>query len=588
MQVSEQIDALYSLGRDPVPVLAAPRILAGIVVMPAAGGHRQRRGRVRGHGRRPGHGGPRATSRFLYGARLFWHSYDMFYSLMKAAAFGFIIPLISVHMGLLTRGGAEGVGRATTASVVFMIIAVLVLGRDVPAALPQLAMIEYRDIYKAFDVPVLAGVTSPCETGETLAIVGPRARQERAPEDDHRPHRPRPGRRAHRRRVGGAAPLGTTLQAIRRKVGYVFQNAALFDSMNVYENVAHGPAATRSSRRSASRRSCAGCARSLEDVNLDPSQVLRQAALRAVGRHAQARGPGPRHRGPAGDPALRRAGDRPRPRQHRRRRPADQGHRAERRDVTSIVVTHDIEGALDISDRIALLEGGKLRFVGTPEEFRRSQDPLVRAFADRKAAAAAAAQDHGGTSERRQAPPRPRRSARPRPRGAGRPLRDRGHRGHLTALFILTDAAIFRGRYIITTHVPDAGGHPPGRPRADAGREHRAGAALQDRHRTRRGHPPGDRGGVQGPHGLPRGDQVRQAPRRHGGRHRPGPVDELLRGGETMPGEQVAGCSTRRRRLRHRPTRPWHGSRRCFRRTTVKSIESGSAELNGLLKELRR
>jgi phospholipid/cholesterol/gamma-HCH transport system permease protein len=63
---------------------------------------------------------------FLYGSRLFWHNYDMFYSLMKALAFGFIIPLISVHMGMLTRGGAEGVGRATTSSVVFMIIAVLV------------------------------------------------------------------------------------------------------------------------------------------------------------------------------------------------------------------------------------------------------------------------------------------------------------------------------------------------------------------------------------------------------------------------------------------------------------------------------
>jgi phospholipid/cholesterol/gamma-HCH transport system permease protein len=57
---------------------------------------------------------------------LFWNSYDLFYSLMKALSFGFVIPLIAVHMGLLTRGGAEGVGRSTTASVVFMIIAVLV------------------------------------------------------------------------------------------------------------------------------------------------------------------------------------------------------------------------------------------------------------------------------------------------------------------------------------------------------------------------------------------------------------------------------------------------------------------------------
>ena len=125
MQVSEQIDALHSLGRDPVRMLAAPRILAGMVAMPALVGL------ANGVGALAGMIAARSTvglgyERFLYGARLFWHSYDLFYSLGKAEVFGFIVPLISVHMGLLTRGGAEGVGRATTASVVFMIIAVLV------------------------------------------------------------------------------------------------------------------------------------------------------------------------------------------------------------------------------------------------------------------------------------------------------------------------------------------------------------------------------------------------------------------------------------------------------------------------------
>lgn len=62
----------------------------------------------------------------------------------------------------------------------------------------------------------------------------------------------------------------------------------------------------------------------------------------------------------------------------------------ERRPVTSIVVTHDIQQALEISDRVALLEHGKLRFVGPPAEFRASEDPVVRAFADRQAAAEAA------------------------------------------------------------------------------------------------------------------------------------------------------------------------------------------------------
>jgi len=125
MQVSEQIDALYSLGRDPVPVLAAPRILAGMLAMPALVAIANAVGVFAGMISAQATVGLGHQS-FLYGARLYWHSYDLLYSLMKALAFGFVIPVISVHMGLLTRGGAEGVGRSTTASVVFMIIAVLV------------------------------------------------------------------------------------------------------------------------------------------------------------------------------------------------------------------------------------------------------------------------------------------------------------------------------------------------------------------------------------------------------------------------------------------------------------------------------
>jgi phospholipid/cholesterol/gamma-HCH transport system ATP-binding protein len=63
---------------------------------------------------------------------------------------------------------------------------------------------------------------------------------------------------------------------------------------------------------------------------------------------------------------------------------------AERTRVTSVLVTHDVEGALDLSDRIALLDSGRIRFEGTPEEFRKSNEPMVRAFADRQAAANAA------------------------------------------------------------------------------------------------------------------------------------------------------------------------------------------------------
>jgi phospholipid/cholesterol/gamma-HCH transport system ATP-binding protein len=53
---------------------------------------------------------------------------------------------------------------------------------------------------------------------------------------------------------------------------------------------------------------------------------------------------------------------------------------AEELGITSIIVTHEIEGALQISDRIALLEQGRVRFVGTPLEFRESEDPAVLGF----------------------------------------------------------------------------------------------------------------------------------------------------------------------------------------------------------------
>ncbi len=131
MKVSEQIDALHSLGRDPVAVLAAPRIVACTIAMPLLVGLSDLIGIAAGivASRFTVGLGPES---FLFGARLFWHSWDLLYSVAKGLVFGFVIPLISVHMGFDTRGGAEGVGRATTGSVVFMIITVLVLDAIFP------------------------------------------------------------------------------------------------------------------------------------------------------------------------------------------------------------------------------------------------------------------------------------------------------------------------------------------------------------------------------------------------------------------------------------------------------------------------
>lgn len=131
MKVSEQIDALQSLGRDPIRTLAAPRIVAGVITLPilvamanvigVTGGMLTAEATL-GLGRES----------FMYGARLFFHTFDLFYSLGKAVVFGFIIPLLAAHMGFRTYGGAEGVGRATTTAVVYMIMAVLVLDATFP------------------------------------------------------------------------------------------------------------------------------------------------------------------------------------------------------------------------------------------------------------------------------------------------------------------------------------------------------------------------------------------------------------------------------------------------------------------------
>lgn len=52
----------------------------------------------------------------------------------------------------------------------------------------------------------------------------------------------------------------------------------------------------------------------------------------------------------------------------------------DRHGVTSVVVSHDLESIFTIADRIAMLYKGKVRLLGTPEEFRRSDDPVVRQF----------------------------------------------------------------------------------------------------------------------------------------------------------------------------------------------------------------
>ncbi len=251
-------------------------------------------------------------------------------------------------------------------------------------------MIEYIDIHKAFDVPVLTGVSLTVATGETLSIVGPSGTGKsvllKTTNGLLTPDRGDV-------RIDGVSVYHSErdqLNAIRRKVGYVFQYAALFDSMTVFENVCTG-LSDEEARRARSPEVLRKVCEALEDVNLDPERVLHKVPSELSGGMRKRVGLA---RAIVGRPEIL-LYDEP-------VTGLDPINTAavsrlileirERTKVTSIVVTHDIEQALEISDRVALLTHGKLRFVGPPAAFRSSSDEVVRAFADRAAAAEAALQ----------------------------------------------------------------------------------------------------------------------------------------------------------------------------------------------------
>lgn len=161
---------------------------------------------------------------------------------------------------------------------------------------------------------------------------------------------------------------------VRKKIGMLFQNAALFDSMNVFENVAfslrqhldleeaeietrvrrfldlvelQGVEELMPSDLSGGMRKRVGLARA---IALEPAGILYDEPTTGL------------------DPIT--------------------GHSInelilsmqEKLGVTSVVVTHDILSASQVADRIAFLDEGKVRFLGTFDEARDASDERVRAF----------------------------------------------------------------------------------------------------------------------------------------------------------------------------------------------------------------
>ena len=124
MRVTDQIDALGTLSTNPMKYLVAPRLLAGILALPLLVVVADVLGVL----------GGTIIATLKIGLNL--HSYlnntfdfmtanDVLSGLAKAAVFGFLVALMGCYHGYNSRGGAEGVGAATTSAVVAASILIL-------------------------------------------------------------------------------------------------------------------------------------------------------------------------------------------------------------------------------------------------------------------------------------------------------------------------------------------------------------------------------------------------------------------------------------------------------------------------------
>lgn len=236
-------------------------------------------------------------------------------------------------------------------------------------------MIRFKDVHKSFGPkPVLAGLDLDIRTGETLVVIGQSGS----------------GKSVLLKILIGIldADRGSVFvddvevtslgrddrQATARKFGMLFQAAALFDSLNVAENVAFG---LRRRTSVGEKEIGAIVADSLAKVGLRGIEKLmphelsggmrkRVGLARAIAYRPEiilydepSTGLDPIRADAINDLIL---------------------LLQKEMGVTSIVITHDMVSAYKVADRIAMLYGGKIIAVGSPEEIRNSPDPVVQQF----------------------------------------------------------------------------------------------------------------------------------------------------------------------------------------------------------------
>ncbi len=236
--------------------------------------------------------------------------------------------------------------------------------------------IELEHVYLSFDRPVLVDLSMAVYEGETLRGLGESGMGKSTilklilrllmPDEGII-------------RVFGHEILDLTFAEVldvRRRIGMVFQNSALFDSMTVYENVAYP---LRENTELDEEEIERAVREKLEFVDLEPDQVMDQLPSELSGGMKKRVGVA---RAIATNPEVilydePTAGLDPLTVET----VTDLIKKLQREmGVTSILVTHDLRAGLKVATRVNMLREGRVMFSGTPEELVASEDRYIRAF----------------------------------------------------------------------------------------------------------------------------------------------------------------------------------------------------------------
>jgi phospholipid/cholesterol/gamma-HCH transport system permease protein len=145
MRVTEQIDALTSMGANPVHYLVVPRFLGCLLMIPSLTIMAIFMGVVGGWLYSVNVFGI-DSYHYWHNSQQFVHNWDLFYGIFKSIFFGATIAIVSCYRGFNCAPGAEGVGRAATAAFVLSFVIILVLDFFLSIGLDKLHDIIWPDL----------------------------------------------------------------------------------------------------------------------------------------------------------------------------------------------------------------------------------------------------------------------------------------------------------------------------------------------------------------------------------------------------------------------------------------------------------